>query len=105
MYPLTSFRVASMEAFGCIMTGNWIPNGNPGQERRVGMTGCTLKQLRLWLPVLIAFAVFRPAKNSLAADGYTPFGGEKTSWHEGFDRYDFVMDDATGAITPMIAPE
>jgi pimeloyl-ACP methyl ester carboxylesterase len=40
-----------------------------------------------------------------AADRYIPFDGEKTSWHEGFARYDFVMDDATGAITPMLAPE
>src|ERR1700730_6018084 len=32
------------------------------------------------------------------------FEGEKTTWH-GFDRYDFIMDDATGAITPMKAPE
>ncbi len=39
-----------------------------------------------------------------AADGYIPFEGEKTSWHEGFDRCDFLMDDATGAITPMKAP-
>ena len=35
---------------------------------------------------------------------YVPFEGEKTTWHEGFDRYDFIMDDATGAITPMTAP-
>lgn len=69
------------------------------------MTGGTRKQLRLSLLVLITLAVFRPAKDTLAADGYTPFGGEKSSWHEGFDRYDFVMDDATGAITPMVAPE
>ena len=39
-----------------------------------------------------------------AADQYTPFAGEKTAWHQGFDRYDFIMDDATGAITPMKAP-
>jgi hypothetical protein len=39
-----------------------------------------------------------------AADVYVPFEGEKTTWHEGFDRYDFIMDDATGAITPMTAP-
>ncbi len=39
-----------------------------------------------------------------AADGYVPFDGPKTTWHEGFDRYDFIMDDATGAITPMTAP-
>src|SRR5216683_3400044 len=39
-----------------------------------------------------------------AAIAYVPFEGEKTTWHEGFDRYDFIMDDATGAITPMTAP-
>jgi pimeloyl-ACP methyl ester carboxylesterase len=39
-----------------------------------------------------------------AADAYVPFQGEKTTWHGGFDRYDFLMDDATGAITPITAP-
>src|SRR6266852_205255 len=42
--------------------------------------------------------------NATEADVYVPFQGEKTTWHEGFDRYDFIMDDATGAITPMTAP-
>src|ERR1700688_3963129 len=37
--------------------------------------------------------------------GQPPFEGEKTTWHGGFDRYDFIMDDATGAITPMKPPE
>ena len=40
----------------------------------------------------------------MAADAHVPFQGEKTTWHEGFGRYDFIMDDATGAITPMTAP-
>ncbi len=44
------------------------------------------------------------APSTPAADGYVPFEGPKTTWHEGFDRYDFIMDDATGAITPMTAP-
>ena len=35
---------------------------------------------------------------------YTPFDGEKTSWHDGFDRYDFVMDEETLAIAPFKAP-
>ena len=35
------------------------------------------------------------------ADGYVPFEGEKSSWHDGFDRYDFVMDEATRAISPF----
>src|ERR1039457_1241895 len=68
------------------------------------MTSSTRKHLRLGLLVVIA-AVYRPAKNTMAADGFTPFEGERTSWHEAFDRYDLMMDDATGAITPMKAPE
>jgi pimeloyl-ACP methyl ester carboxylesterase len=31
------------------------------------------------------------------------FSGEKTSWHEGFDRYDFVMDELTLEVTPYKA--
>lgn len=33
-----------------------------------------------------------------------PFAGTPTSWHEGFARYDFVMDDATLEILPMEVP-
>ncbi len=50
-----------------------------------------------------AAAVVWPS-DATAADVHVPFEGEKTTWHEGFDRYDFIMDDATGAITPMTAP-
>ncbi len=35
------------------------------------------------------------------AGSYAPFDGEKTSWHDGFDRYDFVMDEATLSIRPF----
>ena len=38
------------------------------------------------------------------ADAVAPFEGEKSAWHDGFDRYDFVMDEATLAITPFKAP-
>jgi pimeloyl-ACP methyl ester carboxylesterase len=38
-----------------------------------------------------------------AAETIPVFAGEKTTWH-GFDRYDFVMDDATLAITPFKSP-
>jgi len=31
----------------------------------------------------------------MATEGYVHFEGEKTTWH-GLDRYDFIMDDATG---------
>jgi len=33
------------------------------------------------------------------------FNGEKSSWHEGFERYDFIMDEETLSITPYKAPE
>jgi len=38
------------------------------------------------------------------AEDLPAFTGEKTAWH-GFDRYDFVMDEATLAITPFKAPQ
>src|ERR1700731_4604907 len=63
------------------------------------------KYARPGLLVLATLIVFRPASNTPAADGYIPFTGDKTNWHEGFDRYDFVMDDASGAIASMVAPE
>ena len=56
------------------------------------------------LKLLFAAAIVWTSSNAKAADVYVPFEGEKTTWHEGFDRYDFIMDDATGAITPMTAP-
>ncbi|HTH82835.1 MAG TPA: alpha/beta hydrolase [Mucilaginibacter sp.] len=37
-----------------------------------------------------------------SAQTLTPFEGEKTSWH-GFDRYDYLMDMETLAITPFKA--
>ena len=53
--------------------------------------------------ILVAAAILTP-KPAKAAESYRPFTGEKTTWHNGFDRYDFSMDDSTGAITPMTAP-
>ncbi len=36
-----------------------------------------------------------------SADGYQPFEGEKSSWHDGFDRYDYLMDEETLDIQPF----
>ena len=33
------------------------------------------------------------------------FDGGKSTWHDGFVRYDFVMDDQTLAVTPFTRPE
>ena len=56
------------------------------------------------LKLCFAAAIAWASSSARAADVYVPFQGEKTTWH-GYDRYDFIMDDATGAITPMTAPE
>jgi hypothetical protein len=66
----------------------------------------TRRCFRLGLAVFfVAAAILWTAKSTVAAEGYKPFEGEKTAWHGGFDRYDFSMDEATGAITPVKAPE
>jgi hypothetical protein len=41
---------------------------------------------------------------TLAAADYVSFEGEKSAWHDGFDRFDYVMDEASLAITPFKAP-
>jgi pimeloyl-ACP methyl ester carboxylesterase len=41
-------------------------------------------------------------KNPPNAKGAVPFAGEKTSWH-GFDRYDFLLDEANLTIKPIKA--
>jgi pimeloyl-ACP methyl ester carboxylesterase len=52
-------------------------------------------------PILCAFGF---AGSVYGADSPLSFAGEKTAWH-GFDRYDFVMDDATLSLTPIKAAE
>src|SRR5260370_6945176 len=69
------------------------------------MNSSMKRRLRLGLVIFFVAAIFWSTNRTVAADGHTPFAGEKTTWHGGFDRYDFIMDDATGAITPMKAPE
>src|SRR5258707_15007860 len=48
----------------------------------------------------------RAADQPASAPGVpTAFNGGKSTWHDGFVRYDFVMDDDTLAITPFTRPE
>src|SRR5881397_15015 len=63
-------------------------------------------------PALFAFlafgllsAGFREPSVARAADTYIPFEGEKTTWHDGFDRYDYVMDEERFAIMPFKRPD
>lgn len=57
------------------------------------------------LASLLVAAVSWDTNAATAADAYKPFTGEKTAWHDGFDRYDFMMDEETLAIQPAKAPE
>jgi hypothetical protein len=58
---------------------------------------------------LLAFGVFSAGfwNPSVArvADTYIAFDGEKTTWHDGFARYDYVMDEKSFAIAPFKRPE
>jgi hypothetical protein len=56
--------------------------------------------------ILCLTAGLSPAPASAQAQNAgLAFTGEKTSWHEGFDRYDFLMDTMTCALTPIRADE
>jgi pimeloyl-ACP methyl ester carboxylesterase len=53
----------------------------------------------------IVFIAFVGFSNSSRAADVPAFDGEKSTWHNGFDRYDYVMDEETLAITPFKAPD
>ncbi len=55
--------------------------------------------------LVVCCLFFFSVKYLVAQDLSSLSGNEKTTWHEGFDRYDFLMDEATLAITPFKAPE
>lgn len=55
--------------------------------------------------VLLFVVILGAPGDATAAGQPVPFEGEKTSWHDGFDRYDFVMDEGTLAIRPFKRPE
>jgi len=57
----------------------------------------------LILAAMVAAAILYAARDAAAQEA-APFEGEKTQWH-GFDRYDFLMDEKTFAITPFKAAE
>jgi hypothetical protein len=59
---------------------------------------------------LVALAVIGLATvfcnlSKASTGAYVPFDGEKTTWHNDFDRYDYLMDETTFAITPFKRPE
>lgn len=56
--------------------------------------------------ILALFAGFSShAAPAVAASDLQPFTGARSTWHDGFARYDYLLDEATGTITPFTAPE
>ena len=61
-----------------------------------------LPMRRASLSVILLLAASLPnAGRAAADDAYVPFEGEKSSWHDGFDRYDYLMDDETLDVQPF----
>ncbi|HXJ60037.1 MAG TPA: alpha/beta hydrolase [Verrucomicrobiae bacterium] len=60
------------------------------------------------LPNFIAMALallawHRPVAR--AAETYVPFAGARSTWHDGFERHDFLMNETNFAITPFQRPD
>ena len=75
-----------------------------------------MKQFVEWpqmagLAAILAAATLGSTGETMAADQAvnaeqaTKFDGDRSTWHDGFARYDFVMDNQTLAITSFKAPE
>ncbi len=60
----------------------------------------TIRVARWGLTAILFIATLRNPSNTKGAE-YTPFQGEKTAWHGGFDRYDLVLDEETLAVAPF----
>ena len=61
-----------------------------------------LLECRAFLGVILFWAaLFSNRNGAAAADAAMPFEGEKSSWHDGFDRYDYLMDETTLEIQPF----
>src|SRR4051812_46662130 len=77
------------------------------QAKELMMKRDTTLTFAIVFALLVVLFTFRPtpARGADAAEAPAPFEGEHVAWHDGFDRYDFVMDEQTLAIKPFKAPE
>lgn len=55
--------------------------------------------------VILGGALLVGSEAVRAAEAPASFDGAKSAWHDGFDRYDYVMDEESLAITPFKAPD
>lgn len=61
-----------------------------------------IKQYKTAIALILTAGLF--CAGYAKAQQALPFDGSRSTWHEGFTRYDFIMDDSTLAITPFRAP-
>jgi pimeloyl-ACP methyl ester carboxylesterase len=54
-----------------------------------------------WAAILLATSTAAFVRRAEAAGAYVPFEGEKSEWHAGFDRYDYLIDEASLEIQPF----
>ena len=59
----------------------------------------------LGLAAILVAAILGNPKDTMAAEASPAFEGEKTDLADGFDRYDFVMDEESLTIKPFKAPD
>jgi pimeloyl-ACP methyl ester carboxylesterase len=55
--------------------------------------------------VVLGSVILMNPETARAAETQASFEGGKTAWHDGFDRYDYVMDEGSLEITPFKVPE
>src|ERR1700730_5325368 len=94
----------------CIIRTRWMfsrkSNHQPREIMKNAASQLTRPAKRLAVAA-VAFSVWRFVGILHAANQPAPpaFDGGKSTWHDGFVRYDFVMDDETLAIAPFTRPE
>jgi len=64
------------------------------------MNDDTVRLARRGLAAILIVATLGNRSNTKGAE-YTPFRGEKSAWHGGFDRYDLELDEQTLAVAPF----
>src|SRR4051812_45663577 len=73
--------------------------------RFIGLTADPTNRAALVLLAAIGLATAFCNLSTASASAYVPFDGEKTTWRDGFDRYDYFMDETSFAITPFKRPQ
>jgi hypothetical protein len=64
------------------------------------MNSHPIRKLLLGLAFMLAARSLCSA-GAAVPDTYQPFEGDKSSWHDGYDRYNYLMDEETLDVEPF----